>query len=111
MNKIVFAIIAISLTSCSQIKKYSDFNECLNEETKTGATVEIAKEYCRRFVKTMGDGIFNQSFKAEKQPDGKIFVHINGQKFFIERTATNLQTGERLGLVGENWIRIEIVSK
>ena len=111
MNKIVFAILAISLTSCSQMQKYSDFNECLNEEAKAGSPVEISREYCRRFVKTVGDGIFNQSFKAEKQADGKIFVHIDGRKVFIERTATNFQTGERLGLVGENWIRIEIGSK
>jgi hypothetical protein len=111
MQKLVFAILSISLAACSKEPKYSDFDECLNEETKAGSPTEIASEYCRRFVKTVGVGILNQPFKAEQQADGKIFVRIDGRKVFIKKTATNEKTGERLGLVGEDWIKIELVSK
>ncbi len=110
MRTLAVILMYIASSACCQEPKYSDYAECLNEEVKAGSPAPIAGDYCRRFVKAEGHGVRNEPFIAERGADGRLFVHVEGRKVVLEKTATNHMTGERLGLAGEHWIKIKIKS-
>ena len=95
------------ICACSPSKQYYDFNECINEETKAGALLRIAQDYCRRFVAVEGEGILETPYQRYKNHSGATFIIIDGKQVILEHTAINPRTGETLGLVGEDWVRLK----
>jgi len=95
--------VGMILTACSDSPSYSDAKECLNEETKAGASRDIAEEYCRRFVRIPNE---KSPYKVYRRNSGEEYIVINGREVAVDQFATNKNTGEVVALVGESWLLV-----
>jgi hypothetical protein len=106
VNQIGIAVVFLVgsvLTACSDKPDYADAEECLNEELKAGATRDVAKEYCRRFIKIENEGSPYQVYRRES---GVEFIVINGREVVVETFASSKKTGEVVALVDESWVLV-----